>query len=120
MKVKIPFALFAIIVFFRPFDAVAKGSFESPDTEFLIRACQAVTEIYNAHDEKRFLASQRTSLSDAMRAGYCLGMMEQFQCGFRGKYSLFEGARRVATLSADKSVHQRQPIERLIQTSVCH
>lgn len=97
----------------------AKGSFEKPDAEFLIDACQAVTEIYNAHNEKRFLASQTTSLADAMRAGYCLGVMEQYQCRRMEKYSLFESARRIASLDEDAADNRYTSVDRILQQGIC-
>lgn len=97
----------------------AKGSFEKPDAEFLINACQAVTDIYNAHNEKRFLASQTTSLADAMRAGYCLGVMEQYQCQRMRKYSLFESARRIAILDEDSADNRYTSVDRILKQGVC-
>lgn len=97
----------------------AEGSFDKPDAEFLIGTCHAVTQIYNDHAEKRFLASQRTSLSDAMRAGYCLGIMEQYECTGWGKYALFESARRIAALDGESSTNKYASIDRILKQSVC-
>ncbi|RUO47805.1 hypothetical protein CWE21_08200 [Pseudidiomarina aquimaris] len=108
-----------VLISLMPLAADAKGSFEKPDAEFLIGACQAVTEIYNAHNEKRFLASQTTSLADAMRAGYCLGVMKQYQCRRLGKYSLFESARRVAISDDESSDNRHTSIDRILQQGVC-
>ncbi|RUO45948.1 hypothetical protein [Pseudidiomarina donghaiensis] len=108
-----------LLITFMPTVAEAKGTFEKPDAAFLINACQAVTEIYNAHNEKRFLASQTTSLADAMRAGYCLGVMKQYQCRQMGKYSLFESARRIAILDDEGSDNIHTSVDRILRQGVC-
>ena len=53
--------------------ALAKGSFNKPDNELVIKSCKEVLEIYKSRNKKRLLASQTTSLSEAMYAGYCFG-----------------------------------------------
>lgn len=58
----------------------AKKAFDKTDPIFMIEACKEVMEIYKARDEKRFMASQRTSLAEAMRAGYCIGALQQMNC----------------------------------------
>lgn len=47
--------------------------------DFLVSACQEVVEIYDAHGEAKFLASQRTSLAEGIRTGYCLGVIVQYR-----------------------------------------
>lgn len=49
------------------------------DAPFLVSACQEVVDIYDARGEKKFLASQRTSLAEGIRAGYCLGVIAQYR-----------------------------------------
>lgn len=48
-------------------------------SEFLISACQEVVDIYDARGEKKFLASQRTSLAEGIRTGYCIGVIVQYR-----------------------------------------
>ncbi|MCV2402934.1 hypothetical protein OFY17_08580 [Marinomonas sp. C2222] len=48
-------------------------------SNFLISACQEVVDIYDARGEKKFLASQRTSLAEGIRTGYCLGVIAQYR-----------------------------------------
>lgn len=55
----------------------------SSDTSRLIEGCQELTEIYSSHDQERFLAAATTSLSEAMRAGYCLGTLTEFKRHFK-------------------------------------
>ncbi|WP_157822840.1 hypothetical protein [Shewanella sp. ALD9] len=59
----------------------------SDDAEFLVQACQEAVSIYKSRDEKALLASVRTSSSEAMRAGYCIGVLQQYirqnsSCGY--------------------------------------
>lgn len=63
----------------------AKDQFRSPNPEFIIESCKEVIEIYKARDEKKFMASQRTSLTEALRAGYCIGLITMTACE-RGSY----------------------------------
>jgi hypothetical protein len=58
----------------------AKDIFRSPDPEFIIESCKEVIEIYKSRDEKKFLASQRTSLAEGLRAGYCIGLLTMTAC----------------------------------------
>lgn len=120
MLLKTSLTIMLVIISLSISKVEAKSDFESPDARFLIEACQSVTRIFNAHNEKRLLASQRTSLSDAIRAGYCLGMLEQFQCRFSGKHSLYEGARRIAILNSDAENMQRLSLQRVVETSICY
>ncbi|MCG9729151.1 hypothetical protein L1D44_04740 [Shewanella sp. Isolate13] len=56
----------------------AKQSLFGDDGEFLVQACQEAIDIYNSRDEEQLLASVRTSMSEAMRAGYCIGVLQQY------------------------------------------
>ena len=80
--------------------AHARSSFGDGTSIDLILSCQAATKVFNSRNEQRLLASQRTSLSDALRAGYCLGALEHYRCpqGDNVGRSSFEAARRIAEL----------------------
>ncbi|WP_345316158.1 hypothetical protein [Ferrimonas gelatinilytica] len=60
----------SVIVAFMPSIAKAKSL-------SLVQSCAELVDIYESRDEKKFLASQRTSLSESFRAGYCRGVLEQ-------------------------------------------
>jgi len=94
-------------LFFVAQNTVANEKFGSPNPEFIIRSCQEVVEIYKARDEKRFMASQRTSLAEAMRAGYCLGLLAMTSCK-RGYYKKdwMIAAKRIGELSPDLDANQ--------------
>jgi hypothetical protein len=45
----------------------------------LVQGCSELTGIYKTKDEKRLLAAQMTSLSEAVRAGYCRGVIDEYR-----------------------------------------
>jgi len=47
--------------------------------ERLIQGCSELTGIYKNQDEKRLLAAQMTSLSEALRGGYCRGVIDEYR-----------------------------------------
>lgn len=89
-------------ILFHVTTASARETFGQNDPQFLINACQAAVRVYNEQNKKRFLASQRTSLADALRAGYCLGAIEQHRCwsGTAVRASTLDRARAIAALDA--------------------
>lgn len=44
----------------------------------LINSCVELQNIYKSREEKKLLAAQTTSLSEGLRAGYCLGVLKQY------------------------------------------
>lgn len=54
-------------------------SLASTDPARLIESCTELVNIYDKHDQLRFAAAQTTSLSEAMRAGYCRGVLDEYQ-----------------------------------------
>lgn len=51
----------------------------------LRQACSAVIQIYEAREQERLLAGITTSRSEAMRAGYCKGVIESYQLRLQGR-----------------------------------
>ncbi|PKH02094.1 hypothetical protein CXF72_13335 [Psychromonas sp. MB-3u-54] len=43
----------------------------------LIDSCVELVNIYDSRNEQKFLAAQTTSLSEGLRAGYCLGVLQE-------------------------------------------
>ncbi|TCK09133.1 hypothetical protein [Marinobacterium mangrovicola] len=43
----------------------------------LVESCGELIGIYKSHTEKRLLAAQTTSLAESLRAGYCIGVLEE-------------------------------------------
>lgn len=44
----------------------------------LINSCVELINIFDSKKSKRLLAAQTTSLTESLRAGYCLGVIEQY------------------------------------------
>ena len=44
----------------------------------LIDGCHELVNIYKSKNEQKLLAGQTTSLSESLRAGYCLGVMAEY------------------------------------------
>ncbi len=49
------------------------------DPKHLIQSCQELVGIYSKRDEKHLVAGLTTSLSEALRAGYCRGVVEEYR-----------------------------------------
>ena len=52
---------------------------ESNETKLLIQGCAEVEAIYNRRGEKNLFAGLNTSVAEALRAGYCKGVLEQYR-----------------------------------------
>lgn len=52
--------------------------FQPEDTAFLQSSCREVIEIFNKKQETGKYAALHTSMSEAMRAGYCIGVLQQY------------------------------------------
>lgn len=52
--------------------------FQPDDTAFLQSSCREVIEIFNKKQETGKYAALHTSMSEAMRAGYCIGVLQQY------------------------------------------
>ena len=77
MKTTKLFCVLISVFFIIPANAKT-NSFNTNDGTFLIKSCREAIEIFENKSEKRFLAAQMTSVSEAMRAGYCIGVLEQY------------------------------------------
>jgi hypothetical protein len=102
--------------------ANARSSFGDGTSIDLALACQAATTVFNSRNEKRLLASQRTSLSDALRAGYCLGALELYSCPRHSNTvrSSFDAARRIAELDVSLFDLLETNVQDLLQYGACH
>lgn len=56
-----------------------QSSLASTDPARLVESCAELVDIYVKRDQLRFAAAQTTSLAEAMRAGYCRGVLDEFQ-----------------------------------------
>lgn len=49
------------------------------DPEHLIQSCQELVGIYTKRDQQHLLAGLTTSSSEALRAGYCRGVLDEYR-----------------------------------------
>jgi hypothetical protein len=49
------------------------------EAALLIKGCEEVEAIYMRRGEKNLLAGLTTSVAEALRAGYCKGVLEQYR-----------------------------------------
>jgi len=98
----------------------AKGSFGRPDSALVIKSCKEVVEIYKSRDEKRLLASQTTSLSEALRAGYCIGLLTSTNCelDYR-KTTWLIAAQRIAELDPNLNGNQKASFGDVLSHGAC-
>jgi len=59
--------------------SLARDNNDFVGLEGFVDGCTELVHIYEKRDKKRFLAGQTTSLSEALRAGYCRGVIEQYK-----------------------------------------
>lgn len=48
-------------------------------SEHLIQSCKELVGVYAKREEMRLAAGLTTSLSEALRAGYCMGVVEEYR-----------------------------------------
>ena len=68
------FILFALVI-----GTLAPASKAERAAEELVQACSELISIYAQRNEKNLLAGWATSVSDAMQAGYCRGVVDEFR-----------------------------------------
>jgi hypothetical protein len=80
-----------------------EAPFQYRDADLLVQSCQEAVDVFSSHEKTGYLAAYRTSLSEALRAGYCIGVLEQFSDAYDedclGSAGWFENAKRIASLN---------------------
>ncbi|PXF30059.1 hypothetical protein WH50_17355 [Pokkaliibacter plantistimulans] len=89
----------------------------STDATRLIEGCTELVNVYTKRDELRFAAAQTTSLSEAMRAGYCRGVLDEYQ---RHNYCTTQDWRKLANTIASQALEQPQNIDSLLRKACGH
>ena len=51
------------------------------DSKYLVSSCHELLEIYVKRDQQHLLAGLTTSTSEALRAGYCRGVLDEYRRG---------------------------------------
>lgn len=71
------------------------------DAKHLIISCQELREIYSKRDQQHLLAGLTTSTSEALRAGYCRGVLDEFRrsSNFCAQSDWYAQATRIAAYS---------------------
>lgn len=93
-------AILGLLILTAPQVSFAKeGPFHYRDASLLIQSCQEAVDVFSSHEKTGYLAAYRTSLSEALRAGYCIGVLEQFSEYCLGNAGWFENAKRIASLN---------------------
>lgn len=59
--------------------ATTSYALANDDAEHLIISCQELLKIYSKRDQQHLLAGLTTSTSEALRAGYCRGVLDEFR-----------------------------------------
>ena len=85
------------------------------DSKHLVQSCRELVDIYSKRDQQRLLAGVATGLSEALRAGYCMGVVEEYRrhaerCTTN---DWFEQAQRVALVP----LSQRTTVQGLLEMS---
>ncbi|WP_445780214.1 hypothetical protein [Shewanella sp.] len=80
-------------------------SFNSNDARFLQQSCRDAVEIFDNKGQPGAYAALHTSMSEAMRAGYCIGTVQQYSQRSPSCYSSYgrsnwlDMARAIASFS---------------------
>ena len=86
------------------------------DPERLIQSCQELIGIYNKRGEKHLAAGLTTSLSEAWRAGYCMGVVDEYRRNYEcDTDSWLRQAQAIAELPV--SFAKRTSVEELLGIS---
>jgi hypothetical protein len=82
----------------------------------LVESCVELVNIYDSRNSQRLLAAQTTSLSESLRAGYCLGVLNEYaKSEYRCRTDWFRRAEFIASYSQESD----QPSERKILKLSC-
>lgn len=79
----------------------------------LIDSCGELVSIYKSRNEKRLLAAQTTSLAESLRAGYCIGVLQENARQQRYcRHNWFERATLIAQMKDWKGFSEEELLER--------
>lgn len=120
--------LVVLLIFSFSFSLQAKEApFQADDVEFLQQSCREVVEIFENKDQSGSYAALHTSMAEAMRAGYCIGVLQQYskqshRCyssGYRSS-NWFEMAKTIANISMGKQELRRAQVSKLLKQAYCN
>lgn len=100
--------------------------FRSEDPKFLQKSCQEVVAIFNKKDQPGTYAALHTSMAEAMRAGYCIGVVQQYMKQPPNCYSStyrkgdwFAMANAIANLSYGEQQFKGVEVSDLLESAYC-
>lgn len=104
-----------------------EAPFNGNDAEFLQNACRDVVEIFDRKGQPGSYAALHTSMAEAMRAGYCIGVLQQYsqqshRC-YSSKYrrsNWFDMAKAIASFSIGQEEFHRIQVSTLLEKAYCN
>lgn len=88
----------------------------SNDSERLIQSCNELVGIYAERDKQNLLAGVTTSVSEALQAGYCMGVLDEYRRHDRCySHDWFTQAQKIAEMSVGYS--ERISVNELLEFS---
>ena len=120
-----PSPLLLVMIMLVPSQAplAKEAPFQLQNTAFLVEPCKEAMDIFASQEETGYLAAYRTSLSEAMRAGYCIGVIEQYSytyepyCGESSRW--FEIAQRIASVELTQHELAQKRTGELLREHAC-
>ncbi|WP_445776778.1 hypothetical protein [Shewanella sp.] len=100
-------------------------SFNSNDARFLQQSCRDAVEIFDNKGQPGAYAALHTSMSEAMRAGYCIGTVQQYSQRSPSCYSSYgrsnwlDMARAIASFSIGQEEFNRIQASTLLKRAYC-
>ncbi|MDX1282965.1 hypothetical protein [Shewanella colwelliana] len=104
-----------------------ESPFRADDAELLQQSCREVIEIFDRKDQAGKYAALHTSMAEAMRAGYCIGVLQQYRKQSHSCYSSryrrsnwFEMAKAIASLSIGLDELEGMQVSTLLEKVYCN
>ena len=99
-------------------------AYENP--RFLQKSCQEVVTIFHRKDQPSTYAALHTSMAEAMRAGYCIGVIQQYMnqtphcnSGIKRRGDWFEVATAIADLAYGEEQFKSIQVSQLLEMVYC-
>ena len=88
----------------------------SEDPQHLIQSCQELVDAYTDADQLSTIAKVASSFSEALRAGYCMGRVDEYRRSYEcATDDWFEQAARIVDMS--ESLSTRPTVDELLEYS---
>lgn len=88
----------------------------SDDPQYLIQSCQELVDAYTEADQLSTIAKVASSFSEALRAGYCMGRVDEYRRSYEcATDDWFEQARRIVDMP--KSLSDSPTVDALLEHS---